>query len=342
LGKGLTVMRSPRQPDRAQAMTTGRWRAGRPASRRAFLLFLAVAAVGASSRVTAAAPSGDRLVQAGGLLSSLEKSAGGRLGVAVLDSGSAAKLLYRADERFPLCSTFKLLASAAVLKRVDAGQDVLGRHISYGQADLLDYAPVTKAHLGSGGMTLGDLCAAAIDWSDNTAANLILKEIGGPKGFTAFARSLGDPTTRLDRDEPTLNTAIPGDPRDTTSPLAMARDLQMVLLGAVLSEASKTQLEAWLIADRVGDKRLRAGLPQNWGIGDKTGSGDHGTATRSPSSGRQIARRSSPPSITLRGPMRWMRATPSTVRSGRSSRRRSDGTACGTVIRAGEVRCGRQ
>ncbi len=278
MGKGLTVMRSPRQPDRAQAMTTGRWRAGRPANRRAFLLFLAVAAVGASSRVTAAAPSGDRLVQAGGLLSSLEKSAGGRLGVAVLDSGSAAKLLYRADECFPLCSTFKLLASAAVLKRVDAGQDVLGRHIPYGQADLLDYAPVTKAHLGSGGMTLGDLCAAAIDWSDNTAANLILKEIGGPKGFTAFARSLGDPTTRLDRDEPTLNTAIPGDPRDTTSPLAMARDLQMVLLGAVLSEASKTQLEAWLIADRVGDKRLRAGLPQNWGIGDKTGSGDHGTA----------------------------------------------------------------
>ena len=125
-----------------------------------------------------------------------------------------------------MCSTFKLLASAAVLKRVDAGLDVLGRFVPYGQAELLDYAPVTKAHLASGGMTLGELCAAAIDWSDNTAANLILNAIGGPAGFTAFARSLGDFVTRLDRDEPSLNTAIPGDPRDTTSPLAMARDLK--------------------------------------------------------------------------------------------------------------------
>jgi beta-lactamase class A len=198
--------------------------------------------------------------------------------VAVLDSGADTKLFHRADERFPMCSTFKLLASAAVLKRVDAGADVLERFIPYGQADLLDYAPVTKAHLDTGGMTLGALCAAAIDWSDNTAANLILNAIGGPAGFTAFARSLGDSVTRLDRDEPTLNTAIPGDPRDTTSPLAMARDLQTVLLGVVLSEASRVQLEAWLVADKVGDKRLRAGLPPGWGIGDKTGSGDHATA----------------------------------------------------------------
>ena len=177
-----------------------------------------------------------------------------------------------------MCSTFKLLASAAVLKRVDAGLDVLERFVPYGQADLLEYAPVTRARLASGGMALGDLCAAAIDWSDNTAANLILKTIGGPEGFTAFARSLGDSVTRLDRDEPTLNTAIPGDPRDTTSPLAMARDLEAVLLGAVLSDASKARLEAWLIADKVGDKRLRAGLPASWGIGDKTGTGDHNTA----------------------------------------------------------------
>ena len=130
----------------------------------------------------------------------------------------------------------------------------------------------------AGGMTLGELCAAAIDWSDNTAANLILNAIGGPAGFTAFARSLGDAETRLDRNEPTLNSAIPGDPRDTTTPLAMARDIQDVLLGDLLSEGSKAQLEAWLIADKVGDKRLRAGLPADWGIGDKTGSGEHGTA----------------------------------------------------------------
>lgn len=245
--------------------------------RRAFMMGLAAAlAGGGPARADKATEA--RLAEAADRISALEKSAGGRLGLAVLDTGSGAKLLYRADERFAMCSTFKLLASAAVLKRVDAGDDVLGRFIPYGQAELLDYAPVTKAHLSAGGMTLGELCAAAIDWSDNTAANLILNAIGGPAGFTAFARSLGDSVTRLDRDEPALNTAIPGDPRDTTSPHAMARDLQAVLLGGVLSGASKMQLESWLIADKVGDKRVRAGLPPNWGIGDKTGSGDHGTA----------------------------------------------------------------
>ena len=247
------------------------------ASRRAFILGLAAAAT-AANRASAASMAASNLAKAADRLAALEKSAGGRLGAAVIDTGSGARLLYRADERFPMCSTFKALAAAAVLKRVDAGQEVLGRFISFGQADLLDYAPVTKAHLAAGGMTLGEVCAAAIDWSDNTAANLILSTIGGPPGFTAFVRSLGDPVTRLDRDEPTLNTAIPGDPRDTTTPLAMARDLQSVLIGDVLSEASRKQLEAWLIADKVGDKRLRAGLPPGWGIGDKTGSGDHGTA----------------------------------------------------------------
>ncbi len=249
-----------------------------PLQRRAFVIGLAALAVSAAERACAAAMAPSPFAKASERLSTLERSAGGRLGVAVIDAGGSAALLHRADERFPMCSTFKLLASAAALKRVDAGADDLARFIPYGQADLLSYAPVTKAHVDQGGMTLGALCAAAIDWSDNTAANLILNAIGGPAGFTAFARSLGDAVTRLDRDEPTLNTAIPGDPRDTTSPLAMARDLQAVLLGVALSEASRTQLEAWLVADKVGDKRLRAGLPSNWGIGDKTGSGDHGTA----------------------------------------------------------------
>ncbi len=137
---------------------------------------------------------------------------------------------------------------------------------------------MTKAHLAAGGMTLGELCAAAIDWSDNTAANLILNAIGGPPGFTAFARSLGDSVTRLDRDEPSLNTAIPGDPRDTTSSSRHGARPPDGFIGAVLSDASRKTLEAWLIADKVGDRRLRAGLPPTWGIGDKTGSGDHGTA----------------------------------------------------------------
>ena len=245
--------------------------------RRAVLMGLA-AALAAAGRAPAGAASDPRLAEAADRIAALERSAGGRLGVAVIDTGSGATLLHRADERFPMCSTFKALASAAVLKRVDAGEEALDRFVRYGQADLLDYAPVTKTHLAAGGVALGELCAAAIDWSDNTAANLILNAIGGPPGFTAFARSLGDSVTRLDRDEPSLNTAIPGDPRDTTSPLAMARDLQTVLIGAVLSDASRKTLEAWLIADKVGDKRLRAGLPPRWGIGDKTGSGDHGTA----------------------------------------------------------------
>jgi beta-lactamase class A len=220
----------------------------------------------------------DRFAQANDRLAAIEKRAGGRLGVAVIDSRRGLKLAHRADERFPMCSTFKLLASAAVLKLVDDGKESLDRTIAYGPADLLEYAPVTKAHAAEGAMRLGDICAAAIDWSDNTAANLVLSVIGGPRGFTLFARSLGDQKTRLDRDEPTLNTATPGDERDTTTPLAMARDIEAVLLGGVLSEASAKQLETWLIADKVGDRRLRAGLPPSWGIGDKTGSGDHGVA----------------------------------------------------------------
>ena len=193
------------------------------------------------------------------------------------DTGTGATIEHRADERFPMCSTFKLLAAAAALKRVDEGAERLDRRIAYGPSDLLDYAPIAKAHVAEGGMTLADLCAAAIDWSDNTAANLVLQTIGGPAGFTQFARSLGDKVTRLDRNEPTLNESLPGDARDTTSPRAMAADMQKVLLGDALSDASRRQLQTWLINDKVGDKRLRAGLPPSWRIGDKTGSGERGS-----------------------------------------------------------------
>jgi beta-lactamase class A len=211
-------------------------------------------------------------------IAALEARAGGRLGVAVIESATGRHVAYRGDERFPMCSTFKVLAAAAVLRRVDAGAGSLDRRIAYGPADLLTYAPVTRAHVAEGALPLGELCAAAIQWSDNTAGNLILRTIGGPVAVTAMARSLGDTVTRLDRTEPTLNSAIPGDPRDTTTPMAMARDLQRVLTGATLSAASRRQLEAWMVGDRVGDDRLRAGLPAGWGIGDKTGSGDHGVA----------------------------------------------------------------
>jgi beta-lactamase class A len=246
-------------------------------SRRAVVFGLAAAAASGPARAASSSPE-DRVKRANERLGAIETREGGRLGVAVLDSGGGPALAYRAGERFPMCSTFKLMASAAVLKRVDEGEERLDRVVPYGPADLLEYAPVAKAHVADGGMTLGGLCAAAIDWSDNTAANLILDAIGGPAGFNAFVRSVGDPTTRLDRNEPTLNTSVPGDERDTTTPQAMAEGVQKVLLGNVLSEASRAQLEAWLIGDKVGDKRLRAGLPASWGVGDKTGSGDHGTA----------------------------------------------------------------
>ncbi len=244
--------------------------------RRTFLAGLA--ATLAPLRAQAAPSPEERLNLANKRLAEIEARQGGRLGAFVLDTGTSASIAHRADERFPMCSTFKLLAAGAALKRVGEGVEHLDRTIAYGPGDLLDYAPVAKAHAAEGAMTLADLCAAAIDWSDNTAANLVLQAIGGPPGFTQFARSLGDTVTRLDRNEPSLNEATPGDPRDTTSPRAMAEDMQKVLLGDVLSDASRRQLQTWLIGDKVGDKRLRAGLPSSWRIGDKTGSGEHGSA----------------------------------------------------------------
>jgi beta-lactamase class A len=249
----------------------------RQVSRRSFLAGLA--AIAATIRARAASSSDDdRLELANRRLAEIEAREGGRLGVTVVDTGAGGRLEHRPDERFPMCSTFKLLAAAAALKRVDEGVERLDRRIAYGPSDLLDYAPVAKAHVADGGMTLAEVCAAAIDWSDNTAANLILEVIGGPAGFTQFVRSLGDSQTRLDRNEPGLNEATPGDERDTTTPRAMAQSMSQALLGDALSETSRRQLEGWLIDDKVGDKRLRAGLPSSWRIGDKTGTGDHGTA----------------------------------------------------------------
>jgi beta-lactamase class A len=210
-------------------------------------------------------------------LAALERRAGGRLGVYAIDTGSGRQLAHRANERFPMCSTFKLLAVGAVLARVDAHNEDLNRRVGYGDADILAYAPVTKAHLNIGSMTVGELCAAAIEWSDNTAANLLLHSLLGPAGVTKFARKIGDPVTRLDRDEPSLNTAIPGDPRDTTTPAAMASDMRKLVLGTVLTPRSRGHLRTWLLGNKTGAASLRARLPKSWRTGDKTGSGGHGT-----------------------------------------------------------------
>jgi len=210
-------------------------------------------------------------------IAAIEARLGGRLGVAALDTASGRRIEHRGAERFPMCSTFKFLAAAAVLKRVDEKQDTLDRRIAYGQSDLLDYAPVTRQHLQEGGMSLSALCAAAIEYSDNTAANLLLGVIGGPGAITRYAASLGDGVTRLDRMEPILGEALPGDERDTTSPAAMLGNLQAILLGKALSAASRQTLEDWLVANTTGTRKLRAGLPAGWRVGDKTGSGDYGT-----------------------------------------------------------------
>ena len=206
----------------------------------------------------------------------IEERTGARIGVAALDTASDKRLDYRSEERFPMCSTFKFLAAAAVLKRVDDGQEKLDRFVTYGAKDILEYAPVTKEHLKDGGMTLGALCAAAIEQSDNTAGNLLLDTIGGPGGLTNFVRSIGDKMTRLDRKEPELNSAIPGDERDTTTPAAMCADMQRLQLGNVLSESSRNQPEDWLRRNETGSLMIRAGIPKTWTVGDKTGRGANG------------------------------------------------------------------
>jgi beta-lactamase class A len=211
-------------------------------------------------------------------LAEVEAKVGGRLGVAALDVATGRRLVYRANERFPMCSTFKAMAVAAVLRRVDSGHERLDRFVPYGETNLLSYAPVTKAHVAEGGMRLADLCAAAVEFSDNTAANLILASIGGPAGWTRFVRSLGDGRSRLDRNEPTLNTAIPGDRRDTTTPSAMVADLKATLLDRALSTASRDRLKGWMLATQTGLARLRAGMPATWQVGDKTGTGERATA----------------------------------------------------------------
>lgn len=213
----------------------------------------------------------------GGSLAALEARHGGRLGVVALDTGSERRVAYRADERFPMCSTWKLLAAAAALHAVDSGTLALDRRVSYGRADLLAYAPIAAKHVDAGYMTVEELAEASVAWSDNTAANLLLGLIGRPRGWTRYAAALGDSVSRLDRTEPMLNTAIPGDPRDTTTPNAMVHDLHAVLLGHALSEASRERLRGWLLGNTITGTLLRGGLPRDWRAGDKSGAGGNGT-----------------------------------------------------------------
>ncbi len=209
-------------------------------------------------------------------LAELERQHGGRLGVAVIDTGSGKRIEHRAGERFAMCSTFKFLAAAYILARVDRKEESLDRQVVFSKEDIVTWSPVTEKRIGGEGMTMAEICEAAITQSDNTAGNLQLASFGGPAGLTAFARALGDNQSRLDRWEIELNEAKTGDPRDTTTPAAMLENMHKILLGNALSRPSRDQLIAWLVANKTGGKRFRSVLPEDWRIGDKTGTGANG------------------------------------------------------------------
>lgn len=209
-------------------------------------------------------------------LADLEKRSGGRLGVALINTADNSQIVYRGNERFAMCSTSKVMAISGVLKLSETSKDLLSQTVVIKKSDLVNYNPITEKHLDTA-MTLAELSAAALQYSDNAAMNKLIKHLGGPAKVTEFARSIGDTTYRLDRYEPTLNTAIPGDERDTTSPVAMAESLRKLTLGNALAEPQRAQLVQWMKGNTTGATSIRAGLPASWLVGDKTGSGDYGT-----------------------------------------------------------------
>lgn len=245
-----------------------------PASPRRRSLLLALASSPLLGACAATAP-GNKTAAAQARLAALETASGGRLGVYALNTADGSVIAHRSDERFPLCSTFKLVAAAGVLAQQMREPDLLGQRIKYTQVELVTYSPITEKHLEHG-MTVAELCAAAIQYSDNTAGNMLIKILGGPPAVTAFARSIGDSGFRLDRWETELNSAIPGDARDTTTPAAMAANVQKLVLGNTLAAPQRDQLQAWLRGNTTGATRIRAGVPAGWIVGDKTGGGDYG------------------------------------------------------------------
>ena len=206
-----------------------------------------------------------------------EAALSARVGAAVLDTATGQLWRYRADERFPMDSTHKAFSCAALLAKVDKGEASLDRRVVILATDIEPYSPITENRIAPDAMSLSELCAAALGVSDNTAANFVLAADGGPAGVTAFFRALGDQTSQLDRTEPALNEAAPGDIRDTTTPAAAVADLNKILLGNALKPVSRERLTHWMINDSVAGPLLRAALPEDWRIADKTGNGGHGS-----------------------------------------------------------------
>ncbi|WP_432251468.1 class A beta-lactamase [Streptomyces sp. HNM1019] len=202
----------------------------------------------------------------------LERSYDAHLGVYAIDTGSGHEVAYRDGERFAYASTFKALAAGAILRKYKLSG--LDRVIRYAKDDLVDYSPVTEKHVDTG-MSLGALCDAAVRYSDNTAANLLLDQLGGPKGLDATLEKLGDDVITMERPEPELSRWVPGETHDTSTPRAMAEDLRAFVLGDVLGKGERAQLTKWLRTNTTGDELIRAGLPKDWQVGDKTGNGSY-------------------------------------------------------------------
>lgn len=240
-------------------------RAARDATRRALIAGSLSAAVTRPARA-ASLPFAD-----------LENRVKGRLGVCALDTASGRRIDHRAAERFALCSTFKLLLALQIQARIEAGLERADRPVSFSKADLVAYSPALEDALAQGQLTVANLIKAVLELSDNGAANLLLRTQDGPEGLTRFLRKIGDPVTRLDRIEPDLNSALPGDPRDTTTPEAMTGTLKALVTGKVLGPAGQQALMGTMRASRTGLKRLRRDLPSGWQAADKTGTGQRGS-----------------------------------------------------------------
>jgi beta-lactamase class A len=246
-------------------------------SRNRRRLLLAAVSVPIAAVWTSWATQGNATVAAQAQLAKLEQTLAGRLGVFALNTANGKQLSYRGDEYFPMCSTFKVILASAILKRSIQIDGLMQQRIKYQQSDLVTYSPITKQHIDDG-MTVAALCAAAIQYSDNTASNLLMTILGGPEAVTTFARAIGDRQFRLDRRETALNSSIPGDRRDTSTPNAMASSLQRLAFGDALEPRLQLQLRVWLQGNTTGATRIRAGVPADWQVGDKTGTGDYGTA----------------------------------------------------------------
>ncbi len=239
------------------------------------MALIASGTMGGATLYAAPALNADAISNTDKALADIEAASGGRLGVFAMDTASGRSIGLNADSRFGMCSTFKLLLAAAALREADAGRIDLNAALPYTKTDVVAYSPITKVNLGKGGMTIRDLAYATQTTSDNTAANLLLRQFGGPQGFTTMLRAMGDATTRVDRIEPAMNLVPAGEVRDTTTPRAMAETTARLLTSNVLTPASRKMLLDWMIETKTGMKRIRANLPKDWRAGDKTGTGSH-------------------------------------------------------------------